>query len=163
MMASIRALMRTSIIAIVWLPFSSLLPAQSKSWQLDTADLVIVGNLELSSYFLSFDGIHMNGTILPTEVLYGPARSSERLKYNYVFPCSFMHWVFQDQPIGCDYRAVWSQWSWMKARLTEGGVWTLWRGRGASWTGRGFAPGFGETRDYAIRALSERRRRELTH
>jgi hypothetical protein len=45
MMASTRALLRTSIIAIAWLMIPSPLPAESKSWMLDNADAIIVGKL----------------------------------------------------------------------------------------------------------------------
>ncbi len=63
------------MIIATFLMASTLLPAEEKSWALRTADLVVVGKLQLSSYFLSLDGIHINGNIVPSEILYGPAQS----------------------------------------------------------------------------------------
>jgi hypothetical protein len=158
-MACVRIVVATLLIA------SGILSAEEKSWALRTADLVVVGKLELSSYFLSFDGIHINGNIVPTEILYGPVQSGVGLRYNNLIPCSLWDSIRPDRSIGCDYRWVWSSWSSEKERLTQKGIWLLWRGPEASWRGRGWDPGFAslDYRDYAVSTLSERKQLETRH
>jgi len=145
------------VVVATLLVVSGLLSAEEKSWALRTADLVVVGKLELSSYFLSFDGIHINGNIVPTETLYGPAPPGVKLRYSNLILCSF--------PSKCDYLAVWSFWTPKKERLTQQGVWLLWRGPEASWKGRlwdeGFRPLF--YRDYALSIISKRKELESGH
>jgi hypothetical protein len=150
---------RSWVVVIAFLIASRALPAEEKSWSLRTADLVVVGKLELSSYFLSFDGIHVNGMIVPTEILYGPAQLGVKLGYHHVIPCSISDW-FHDRPIKCDYRAVWSNWSSIRESLTQNGVWLLWRAQEASWTG---SHGDADYRDYAVTILSKRREQETRH
>jgi hypothetical protein len=144
------------IIFATLLVASTILSAEEKSWAVSTADLVIVGKLELSSYFLSFDGIHINGNIVSTETLYGPAQFGVRLRYSDLIPCSLGK---------CDYRTVWFGWSSEKERLTQQGIWLLWRGPEASWRGRGWDTGFRplDYRDYAIHVLPDRPRLGIPH
>jgi len=160
----IRYMPRSWIIVSALLIASRVLPAEEKSWSLRTADLVVVGKLERSSYFLSFDGVHVNGAIVPTEILYGPARPAVKLRYHHIYPCSISGW-FHNRPIKCDYRGVWSIWSSYRERLTQNGVWLLWRAPEASWTGNHWDAGFRplDYRDYAMSVLSKRREQETRH
>jgi hypothetical protein len=153
-MVSVRIVVVTLLIA------SGTLSAEEKSWALRTTDLVVVGKLELSSYFLSFDGIHVNGNIVPTETLYGPAQTGVKLRYSDLIPCSL--WNSIRQSIGCDYRAVWYSWSSEKERLTQQGIWLLWRGPKASWKGRGWDTGFRplDSRHYTLSVISKRKELE---
>lgn len=96
------------MIIATFLMASALLSAEERTWALRNADLVIVGKLELSSYFLSFDGVHVNGRIVPTEILYGSARPGVKLQYSDIIPCSILDWIRSDRPVKCDYRMVWS-------------------------------------------------------
>jgi hypothetical protein len=153
MMAGVRIVIATLLIA------SGMLSAEEKSWALRTADLVVVGKLELSSYFLSFDGIHINGNIVSTETLYGSAQPGARLRYTDLIPCSLLG------PLTCDYRSVWSSWSSEKERLTQQGIWLLWPGPEASWRGRGWDTGFRplDSRDYTLSIISKRKELESRH
>jgi hypothetical protein len=156
---------RSWIIVVALLIASGILSAEEKSWALRTAHLVVVGKLELSSYFLSFDGVHVNGSIVPTELLYGNAHPGMRLRYSYLIPCSVLDSILPNRPLKCDYRLVWSQWSFVKNWLTRQGVWMLLRAPEESWTGRGSDAGFRplDYREYAVSILSERRRQEIKH
>ena len=152
-MAGVRIVVATLLIA------SGILSAEEKSWALRTADLVVVGKLELSSYFLSFDGIHINGDIIPTEILYGPAKPHVRLRYSNIIPCS--PWG----ALKCDYRLVWSSWSSNKERITQLGVWLLWRTPPRRWTERLWDFGFRplDYRDYTLSVISKRKELESRH
>jgi hypothetical protein len=55
---------------------------------ISTADVVVVGRLKLSSYFLSVDGLHVNGRIAASEVLYGEGHANSEFEYHVVVPCS---------------------------------------------------------------------------
>ena len=155
---------RGRIIIATLLMASAFVSAEEKSSALRTADLVVIGKLELSSYFLSFDGVHVNGSIVPTEILYGLAQAGVRLRYSNIIPCSIMSWV-RDEPIKCGYRFVWSSWSSEKERLTQPGIWLLLRAPEASWRGRGWDTGFRspDYRGYAVSILSNRIRLEIPH
>ena len=144
---------------------SAILSAEEKSWALRTADLVVVGKLQLSSYFLSLDGVHVNGSIVSTEVLYGPAQPGAKLRYSNMIPCSALGWILPDRPPGCNYRMVWSEWTFTKRWLTQPGVWLLLRAPEESWTGRGSDPGFRllDSRDYSVGILSGRKQLETGH
>ena len=97
---------------------------------IQTANAVVVGQLKLSSYFLSFDGLHVNGSIMATEILYGDGRAGQEFQYHLVVPCSL--W---DAISGvCNYRSVWQHWSETKERVTQTPIWALVRGPGSSWT-----------------------------
>jgi hypothetical protein len=154
------------VVASLMLP--QILSAEEKSWSLRTADLVIVGKLNPSSYFLFFDGIHLNGSIVPTEVLYGAAQPGVTLRYSHVIECSafdsILEWIRPNSP-GCNYRAVWSGWSAYKRRILQQGVWELMRAPEGSWTGRRSDTGFRELdyRDYAVSVLAERKQQEQDH
>jgi hypothetical protein len=149
---------RSRIVVAALLTALGMLPADEKSWDLRTTDLVVVGKLELSSYFLSFDGIHINGSIVPTEILYGTAQAGVKMRYSDMIPCSALHFT-------CNYRAVWSSWSSYREGLTQNGVWLLWRAPEASWTGNRWDPGFRplDYRDYAVSVLFRRREQETRH
>jgi hypothetical protein len=155
-------MVRSHITIATFLLAAAILSAEEKSWALRTADVVVVGKLELSSYYLSFDGIHINGSVVPAEILYGPTQAGVRLRYSDVIPCSIMSWI-RDEPVRCDYRAVWFFWSSEKKRLTQQGVWLLWLGPEASWRGRGWDTGFRPlaSREYSAGILSDRRRPQI--
>lgn len=91
-----------------------------------TADAVVVGQLKLSSYFLSFDGLHVNGSIVATEILYGDGHASSEFAYHLVVPCALWD--------GCDYRALRQHWSESKEIVTRKHIWALVKGSGLSWT-----------------------------
>ena len=156
-MANVRIVVATLLLA------SGMVSAEEKSWALRTADLVVVGKLELSSYYLSLDGIHISGNIVSTETLYGPAESGVRLRYSNLIPCSL--WSSISHSIKCDYRSVWYSWSSEKERLTQQGIWLLWRGPAASWKGRGWDTGFRplDYRDYTLSIISKRKELETRH
>jgi hypothetical protein len=104
--------------------------AIAKFVAIDVADAVVVGQLKLSSYFLSFDGLHVNGTIVATEILYGDGHAGQEFAYHLVVPCSM--W---DAISGvCSYRGVWQHWSEMKEIITQKHIFALVKGPGASWT-----------------------------
>jgi hypothetical protein len=95
-----------------------------------SADAVVVGQLKLSSLFLFFDGVHVNGSIVATEILYGPGHAGSEFGYHVVVPCSL--W---DAISGvCPYRAVWDHWSESKDIITRTEIWALVKGPGSSWT-----------------------------
>jgi hypothetical protein len=150
------------IIIATLLMASSFLSAEERTWALRNADVVVVGKLDLSSYFLYFDGVHVNGSIVPTEILYGPAQAGVRLRYSNIIPRSVLDWIRSDRPVKCDYTMVWSQWSFVKSWLTQPGVWLLLHAPEASWTGRGSDPGFRrlDSRDYSVSILSKRKQLE---
>jgi hypothetical protein len=134
--------------------------AESRGWAVSTADIVVVGKLQLSSYFLFFEGVRVNGNIVPTEVLYGNLRTGAALRFQYVYPCSVWDQFSPNRPnVACDYRAVWQYWSLAKERFTQDGVWPLWRWTDASWTERqGLVGAYPlQFREYAIRVLSGRK------
>jgi len=148
---------------VALLTISGVLKAEEKSWGLRTADLVVVGKLELSSYYLSFDGVHINGSIVPTEILFGNAQSGVKLRYSNIIPCSALNWILPNRPVGCDYRVIWSEWTFVKKSLTQDGVWILWRTPDKSWTGRGSDPGIRpmDYREYAVSIVSGRTEKTL--
>jgi hypothetical protein len=95
-----------------------------------TADAVVVGQLKLSSYFLSLDGLHVNGTIVASEILYGDGHAAPEFAYHVVVPCSL-----RDAISGaCDYREAWQNWSKMKEIFIQKQIWALVKGPGSSWT-----------------------------
>lgn len=138
------------------------LPAPERSAQLRSAEVVVIGKLELSSYFLFFDGIHINGSITPTEVLYGPTLPRAKLRFSHVIPCSVLDWIRRGQPIHCDYRAVWRQWTPVKELIQQNGVLVLWSTPEGSWTWRGWEFGLYPLRDleWVRGILSDRKQRE---
>lgn len=112
--------------AVLLLTLSATASAVEKWVFVHTADAVVVGQLKLSSYFLSFDGIHVNGTIRADEILYGDGHAGQGLEYHMVLPCSLWR--------GCDYRAVFANWSSTKELLTRKRIWALVKGQGSLWT-----------------------------
>jgi len=96
------------------------------------SDLVVVGQLKLTSYLLSFDGVHVNGSIAPEEVLYGGVLPGSTLQFHQVVPCSVWDVVAFYRPVHCDYRAVWEGWSGTKNYLSQRWIWALWRGPASS-------------------------------
>lgn len=116
-----------------------------------TADEVVVGELKLSSYFLSFDGLHVNGTIAADEILYGDGRATREFEYHMVVPCSLRR----------AYEGLWKHWSETKELLTRKRIWALVKGHG-SWTVAD--PQFAAIyeladRERAIALLNERKQR----
>jgi hypothetical protein len=105
-------------------------PAVEKFGFISKADAVVVGRIKLSSYFLSFDGLHVNGSIGATEVLYGGGHAGQEFAYHVVVPCTL--WVSNFGV--CDYRGVWQHWSETKAIVTQTEIWALMKGPGSSWT-----------------------------
>ncbi len=102
-----------------------------------TADAVVVGQIELSSYFLSFDGLHVNGSIMATEVLYGGGHAGPEFAYHLVVPCS----LWDALSSRCSYRSMWQHWSESKELITQKYIWALVKGPGASWTADPKLPG----------------------
>lgn len=100
--------------------------AMEKFTFIRTADVVVVGQLKLSSYFLSFDGLHINGSIAVTENLFGVGSAGSQFVYHQVVPCSLLD--------GCDYRSIWRNWSDIKESLRQKQIWALVKGPGSSWT-----------------------------
>jgi hypothetical protein len=95
-----------------------------------TADAVVVGQLKLSSYFLSFDGLHVNGRIVATEILYGVGNPGQEFAYHVVVPCSL--W---DAISGvCSYRGAWQHWSEVKETVAHTEIWALYKGPASLWT-----------------------------
>ena len=123
------------------------------------ADAVVVGQLELSSYFLSFDGLHVNGRIVATEVLYGGGRAGSEFEYHIVVPCSL--W---DAISGvCGYVGVWRHWPEMKKIVIHTEIWALMKGPGSSWTSEDPKLAFLyhlTDREEVISVLKERKQRE---
>lgn len=66
-----QGLSRICAIAVLLLTSGGAVSAVEKFTFIRSADAVVVGQLKLSSYFLSFDGLHVNGSIVATEILYG--------------------------------------------------------------------------------------------
>ena len=91
---------------------------------------MVVGQLKLSSYFLSFDGLHVNGSIVATEILYGGGHAGPEFAYHVVVPCSF----WEALSGVCGYVGVWRHWSEMKGIVTQTEIWALVKGPGSSWT-----------------------------
>ena len=91
---------------------------------------MVVGQLKLSSYFLSFDGLHVNGSIVATEILYGGGHAGLEFAYHLVVPCS----VWDAISGVCGYRGVWQHWSESKEIVTRKHIWALLKGPGSSWT-----------------------------
>jgi hypothetical protein len=117
---------RICAIAVLLLASGGSVSATEKFAGTWTADAVVVGKLKLSSYFLSFDGVHVNGSILATEILFGSEHAGSEFAYHLVVPCSL--WV------GCDYRALWHSWSENKEIFIQGRIWALNKVPGSSWT-----------------------------
>ena len=126
---------RLCSIALLLAESAGIAPATERGWALVKADVVVSGQLELSSYFLSFDGIHVNGTIIPTEVLLGNTQVGKALPFHYLVPCSLIDALpFPNRAIHCDYRFAWKNWSIGKAFFTEPGIWALRRMPDSRWT-----------------------------
>jgi hypothetical protein len=89
-----------------------------------TADAVVVGQLKLSSYFLLFDGLHVNGGIGATEILFGDGHAGQEFAYHVVIPCQ-LWW--------CSYYRAWQHWSETKEMVTHAEIWALVKGSGSSW------------------------------
>lgn len=125
---------------------------------ISNADVVVAGRLKLSSYFLSVDGLHVNGQIAASEVLYGDSPSNSEFEYHVVVPCSL-----KDAFLGvCSYWSVGRHWSEMKETVLKTEIWALIKGPGSSWTSEDPRLAFiyhAADRDKVIRIL--KRRREL--
>lgn len=121
-----RALRICTVIALL-LTTAGAVSAMEKFTLIREADLVFVGQMKLSSYFLSFDGLHVNGNIAATEILYGSGHVGSEFPYHQVIPCTLWN--------GCDYRGMWANWSNIKELLTRTPmIWALVRGQASSWT-----------------------------
>lgn len=126
-------LFRICVSAVLLLTSGETGSAVEKFTFIRTADAVIVGQIKLSSYFLSFDGLHVNGTIVATEILYGDRHAGPEFVYRLVIPCSL--W---DAISGvCSYREVWRRWSDLKEQITQTPIWALVKGPGSTWTSGG--------------------------
>lgn len=126
-------LSRICAITALLLTSADAVSASEKGAALMIADLVVVGQLRLSSLFLSVDGVHVNGAITPTEVLYSNSQNAAPLAFHYVLPCFALYKQFFDRQFACSYGVLWDHWSESKALLTQPGIWTLWHS-GSSWT-----------------------------
>lgn len=121
---------RICAIAILLLTSGGTVSAIEKFAFIYTADAVVVGQITLSSYFLSFDGVHVNGNIAATEILYGDRHGGSEFLYQLVVPCSL--W---DSISGvCSWRGVWQHWSESKVTITQTQIWALVKGPRSSWT-----------------------------
>jgi hypothetical protein len=123
-------LSRICAIAVVLLTSGHAVSAIEKFTFIRTADAVVVGQLKLSSYFLSFDGLHVNGTIVATEILMENGNSGPEFAYHLVVPCSLWHAILGS----CDYLAAWQHWFESKEFFTQNRIWALVKGPGSSWT-----------------------------
>lgn len=108
---------------------------------ISTADVVVGGQLKLSSYFLSFDGLHVNGRIAASEVLYGGGPTNSNFEYHVVVPriagLNDGPWVcsLRDALSGvCSYWNIWRHWSETKEFILQTQIWALIKGPGSSWT-----------------------------
>ncbi len=81
-------LSRICAITVLLLTSGEIVSAIEKFSFVTMADAVVVGHLKLSSYFLSFDGLHVNGTIVATEILYGDGQTGPEFEFHLVVPCS---------------------------------------------------------------------------
>lgn len=125
-----RRLSQFCAIAALLLALGGNVSADERFYYIRTADAVIVGQLRLSSYFLWFDGLHVNGSIVATEVLYGGGEEGPAFVYHLVVPCS----VWDAISSRCDYRAAWQHRDETKKIFTRMQIWALVKGPGASWT-----------------------------
>jgi len=116
-------LSRLCAIAVLLLASGEAVSAVEKFTFIRTADAVVVGQLKLSGYFLSFDGLHVNGTIMATKILYGDGHAGPQFAYHLVIPCTLWD---------C-YRGL-QHWSEMKEIVTQTPIWALVKGPGSSWT-----------------------------
>jgi hypothetical protein len=123
-------LSRICAIAVLLLTSGEAVSAVEKFTFVRTADAVIVGQLKLSSYFLSFDGLHVNGSIMATEILYGDGHAGPEFAFHLVVPCSLWDAISSR----CSYRWVWQHWSESKEIMTHTPIWALMKGPGSSWT-----------------------------
>jgi hypothetical protein len=145
--------MRAASLLAITLLCGAMLSAEERSYDLTTADLVVVGKLERSHDFpYFFDGFHYRGRIIVQEVLKGSAKIGQELPYNFVLACPP-----SSSGVSCDYRVIFGgvlDGSTVR-RITSRGIWSL-RNRGNAWTGRRFDPGFRDItyRDEAIKLLS---------
>ena len=161
-MCRVPRLSHIASIALLLLASGQAILAIEKFAFVDTADVVVVGQLKLSSYFLSFDGLHVNGTIVATEILYGDGHVGANFAYHLVVPCSL--W---DAISGvCSYRGAWQHWSEMKAIVNQTEIWALVNGPGLSWTSVDPKLAFIyhlTDREKVIEVLKRRRQREHDH
>ena len=121
---------RICAIAVFLLTSGGVVSAVEKFTFISTADAVVVGQLTLSSYFLSFDGLHVNGSIVATEILYGGGHVGSEFAYHLVVPCSLWDAISSR----CSYRRVWQHWSDDKEIVTQTRIWALVKGPRSSWT-----------------------------
>jgi hypothetical protein len=126
----VRHVSRICAIGVLLLTSGEAVSAVSKWGFVEKADAVVVGQLKLSSYLLSFDGLHVNGTIVATETLYGDGHLGPEFAYHLVVPCS----VWDAISGVCGYRGVWQHWSESKEIITHTEIWALLKGPGSSWT-----------------------------
>jgi hypothetical protein len=121
-------LSRICAIAVLLLTSGGAASATEKFAFVWIADAVVVGQIKLSSYFLSFDGLHVNGSIVATEILYGDGHAGQEFAHHLVVPCSL--W---DAVSGvCGYRR--QHWSETKEIIAKTPIWALVKGPGSSWT-----------------------------
>ena len=122
-------LSRICTVAVLLLTSGKALSAIEKFTFIWTANVVVVGQIKLSSIFFSFDGFHVNGSIAATEILYGDGRAGPNFEYHAVVPCSL--W---DAVTGVCNRFAWQHWSESKEIVTRTQIWALVKGPGSSWT-----------------------------
>lgn len=123
-------LSRICAVAALLLTSGETVSAVAKFAFISKADAVVVGRIKLSSYFLSFDGLHVNGSIVAAEVLYGGGHAGQEFAYHVVVPCSF----WEALSGVCGYVGVWRHWSEMKGIVTQTEIWALVKGPDSSWT-----------------------------
>jgi hypothetical protein len=123
----VQRLSRICAIAVLLLTSGGAVSAIEKFTFIRSADAVVVGQLKLSSYFLSFDGLHVNGSIVATEILYGGGHAGPEFAFHLVVPCTLWDG-------SCSLRLAWQHWSESKEIVTRKHIWALLKGPGSSWT-----------------------------
>lgn len=77
-----------------------------------------------------FDGLHVNGTIVATEILYGDGHAGQEFAFHFIFPCT----VWDAVSSRWRYLLLRQHWSDVKELVTQKRIWALYRRPGASWT-----------------------------
>jgi hypothetical protein len=151
-------LSRICAIAVLLLTSGGSVSAIEKFTWIRGADAVVVGKLKLSSFFLWFDGLHVNGTIVATEILYG-GHTGPEFEYHLVVPCTLWD-------ASCSLRLQWQHWAESKELILQTEMWALEKGPGASWTSSDPRLAFIyhlTDRERAITILKERKQLEHDH
>jgi hypothetical protein len=137
-----RSSMRLTALSVLVL-FASPVLATERYWIARTAELVVFGQLRITSSYPMLDGWHFRGRIRVEEVLLGQAKLGEELSYSFV--CN-----------GCPYWPRPNVESYTLALAK--GIWFLQAGKNGDWSSAGgsFDPG-GQIDSPAMREFLRRR------